>query len=127
MPRIRDEATTSSSTPRVTGSPRILGHRNPAQPVVQVPFGLSQYPEQTSGTSSAPIPTTPRVHWTPKCSKTTRITGSQDHRITGSQDHRITRSQRKLDSQEIGTPRSSGALIHSRSQLRLQHLFQHPA
>ena len=78
----------------VTASSRIQGHRNPAQPVAQVPSGLSQFPEQTLGASSVPISTIPRESLTPRCSDTPRISGSQDPIIT--------ESQRELDSEEFG-------------------------
>lgn len=55
-----EEATTSGLTPRVTVSPRIQRCRNPTQPVARVPSSLNQFPEQTLGTGSPPIPTTPR-------------------------------------------------------------------
>ena len=46
--------------------------------VAQVPSGLSQYPEQTLGTSSVPNPTILRGRWTHRSSNTPRVIGEKD-------------------------------------------------
>jgi hypothetical protein len=96
------------------------GHRSPAWPVVQIPFGGCWY---TLVSSIADRPMVPRGNTTFRHCNTPSILGFQDirslirpgsqglrgnlitknydtPRISGSQDPRITGSQRKLDSKE---------------------------
>ena len=90
------EPTTSPPTLEETGP---VGARNtgtPAQPVSQVPSGLSLYPEQMLSASSTPNPTTTRRNLTLRCSNTARIVGSQELGHT-----RISGYQRQLDTQEF--------------------------
>lgn len=141
--------------PRCSNMPRITGDRGhiclntqgdwvplgskdrgfPAQPAAWVHSVVIFYPKQTFGSGPTPIPTTSRGGPSPRCSNTP-ITGTQDHRNTGSQEYRCTNRYRITGEQDsrgsstlrrLDTPKSTGALTYSRSQLRSQFLPQHPA